>query len=445
MEDKKDNKVDGIKKADKKDLAKSRKIVLEALSEVERQETEKATEKDKKKVDGIISKFRKRETGKPPEEGGAPDFIHDEVIGGKKEKYILTEKEKKEAREYRKRIEQERKKQEERVLVIKQRAEEEALKKRKREEEIVLQEKKKQEAEAAEKKRIEEEKWKKEEEKKRKEEEKKRKNEAKKQEQAERQERREERKQRIIKSLKENRITLKYAFLKAVYLSLVLIIIFILLYLTLSVIVLRFNYDNKVTRFLADYFPVPAIITENGIIEYFDYKDLQASLNENDEAGKEFFKLTLAKEIILNSLLIKYGINREAFEVDNRLMEELSYQIAADEEINQVGLERIKRIKAIIDKDGDFVQTAAKYGDELGQVDITPENEDNFSFTQSIRSMSVGEISDIIITPEGYYIFKCFEKERSRIALSYLFIEAKTINDYIDETAGGLKMWSLVD
>jgi len=68
-----------------------------------------------------------------------------------------------------------------------------------------------------------------------------------------------------------------------VYVFLSAILLFVILYSLFIVAVTRFDIDNKITRNLSRYLPVPAIITETGVIEYYYYKDeLSRDRSKND-------------------------------------------------------------------------------------------------------------------------------------------------------------------
>lgn len=59
----------------------------------------------------------------------------------------------------------------------------------------------------------------------------------------------------------------------AIYIFLTAILLFIIFYSLLSGLIIRFGIDNKITRGLSEFLPIPAAITKTGIIEYYTYKD----------------------------------------------------------------------------------------------------------------------------------------------------------------------------
>ena len=73
--------------------------------------------------------------------------------------------------------------------------------------------------------------------------------------------------------------------------------LFIIFYSAFTLLLTRFNVDNKGARFIAGYLPVPALISSIGMIEYYDYKDLLKQSNMEPET----LKLGLIKILVKNS------------------------------------------------------------------------------------------------------------------------------------------------
>lgn len=82
-----------------------------------------------------------------------------------------------------------------------------------------------------------------------------------------------------------------------IFTFLISICVFIIFYSAFALLLTRFNIDNKGTRFIADYLPVPALISRAGIIKYYNYKDLLRQSN----VEPEILKLDLIKVLIKNS------------------------------------------------------------------------------------------------------------------------------------------------
>ncbi|MCU0679281.1 MAG: peptidylprolyl isomerase, partial [Planctomycetes bacterium] len=253
----------------------------------------------------------------------------------------------------------------------------------------------------------------------------------------------------ILKAGEELKVRISIVIHSSFYILTVTAITIFLLYSILAIIELKFSADNLVLRSVSRYFPVPAIITKNSFIEYYHYQDI---ISQNNQPGNvvlpagEEMKVYIAKLIAAAELKQKYQLKASplgSLSADEK--EKLSYQVVLDATINQVGLGRIKKIKQMIDENGDFVQIAGKYGDELGQVTITAANEKNYPYSAAVIGLDSGEISDIVYTADGYYIFRCYEKNAERSALSFAFVRAKTFDQYLTEAAKMVKMWSLVN
>jgi hypothetical protein len=407
-------KVDGIKKLSKEELAKSRRIVLESIGESEK--ISLISSKDEmKKIDSLTSRrFKEDKTkkiSKPeiqtvgkkhlPEEKSsidltkrsmpAPKVIQDRIV--KKKSEVKT------------------------TPPTEQRTKEQVLKKQ--------QEKIKQEHLA--RQRIAKKKLK-----------------------------REQRKKKInefkIKALNflvKLFSSLSYFRRKLFSIVLILLIMFILFYSIFIILILKLDLETNLTRMISKYFPIPALFTKVGIIEYYVYKDFKNSMSKNYTNQDELalaVKKSIAERIILKDLIERYNLEINDFTIlDQETKKQISNKIIYDSKINQVAMNRISKIKQMLHSNESFVQTANKYGDGQGQVNIYEDNEDLYSYSQEVKDLAVNEISDIIITPEGYYIFRCYDRTDKFIALSYVFIKSKGLDDYIKEAAMNLKMWSLVN
>ena len=225
------------------------------------------------------------------------------------------------------------------------------------------------------------------------------------------------------------------------------LIVFILLYTVFAVVLLKLDVDNKAARLISEYFVVPAIITKNGIIEYYTYKDIKRfTLTNIDKNNKESVKLATVEMVVVSDLVKKYGLIIPGGNIyDNELRAEIAKRLALDTGINQVGINRIKKIKEMIDEGNDFVKISNKYGDLQDLITISKQNENHIAYSQKVKDLGVNEVSDIIYMPEGYYIFRCYDKSNDRSDLSYVLVKAKSLEEYIMETVRGYSLWSLAE
>jgi hypothetical protein len=196
--------------------------------------------------------------------------------------------------------------------------------------------------------------------------------------------------------------------------------------------------------------PYPAYVSRDGIISFYDYIDIKNKLiNQYEEQDllERAVKMTVLENIIVNNLADKFKIN--FINSDDDILEKkniLSLLIMQDNTINQVGLSRINKIKALINEEGDFVKTANKYGDSQDKITISIKDNENLpEYFDKIKNMEIGEVSDVINDEAGYYIYRCFDKRNDNLYLSYVYVKGKTLDEYIKETSSKYRLWSLVD
>ncbi len=223
----------------------------------------------------------------------------------------------------------------------------------------------------------------------------------------------------------------------------------LLFYASLTIVIIEYNIDNKFTRQIARLIPIPAYVSKEGTVNYFTYRDIRAYLEQSGLKGEELIKATkvaVVEKIIIDNLARRYGLVPESVSIqqdDIRAL--LNERIVFDQNINQVGIKRIKKIKELIDQSGDFVKVANKYGDDQDQITLGPNDEEEYAYYGKVSSLSVGDVSQIITTSDGYYLFRCFDKKSDNLYLSFVYVRAKTLSEYIDESIVNYKLWSLVD
>lgn len=488
-----DKKIDGIKKANMKDVARSRKVVLESImEETKRLEIEREQKIQKpKKMDGIYFpktlNIEVKKNKKTEESNLAPNFKKDEDDMEDRERMdseLEMQKVKEEAarnlQEERLREDEERNKKrmdEEKKL--------EAIKlQKKREEELRIQ-KEKEEFEKSEQKRILKEKeeaekikykkdkeFEKLQEIKRKEDEKIARNkreELKKQEDLKRKEQEKIAKQKAKDEKQRNKIfkkkkraqarmakiksfkkklknihlllkdRLKHGCKKCVLVFFISVLSVVLLYFIFVILIIQFKFDSSFTRYLSSYFPVPALIARGDIVEYYDYLDLKNSISNqyNDQNSlSAAVKVLIMEKIILKELANKYNV---------KTLEQIKENFIYDKTANQVAINRANKIREMIKTKDDFVKVAVKFADEQGKLDYNSSEEAVTKFGEKIKDLEVGEISGVLFGEGGYYIVRRYEKNGSDFPISYVFVKAKTLDEYLSKTIVNSKIWSLVD
>src|SRR3989339_139237 len=471
------NKVDGIKKLSKKELEESRKIVLASINEEFKKGQELLEGNNKtpnKKVDGIFSSLKQLKNNNK-QQVQKKEITDTEKKEWKKEIGKIVEIEKPRFKisgfgvmKNLKNIQNQEdlhKKDKKNDLQIsnnnKQAVKGLVANKEKEDEILKIKEEKIREMQLQKQRQIEQErlreinalKEKEEEKKKKKEEEEKRKREKeqlilKKQEE----ERRTKKREALIKKYKSKIKSLfKYLHLrtfkttkKVIYFCLFFLVVILILYFIFVSVILKFDIDNVLSRFVADFIPVPALATSDGIIEYYKYKDLKDNFKNTEgetDIDKKIQSL-IVREIAINNLIKRYGVSFSDFENHDKLMEFLESKAMYDNAINQVAINRIKKIKGMIDDNNDFVRISTKFGDKMGKISI---NKNTDPDKNGLKDLEVNEISEVIFSGDGYYIFRCYYKTEEETTLNYVFVKSKTLDDYLSEYIKNYKLLSFVD
>ena len=220
-----------------------------------------------------------------------------------------------------------------------------------------------------------------------------------------------------------------------VYGALYLITFLIISYAIFCLLVLRFKISDNIVGEMVRILPVPAVITSQGIISYYDFRDITKDINYSYLNPAER-KNSFAKWIIIKNLSEKYGLPV------NSSSEALAF--VADEDFNQTGLFRIKKISELL-KDVDSIEQLSKYADEYS--DVIYYNSENAAkkFGQAIFDLDIKQISDIIIRNNGYYIVQIIDNKEGQLGIKYLFVEAETLGQYVNEESSEIKIFILTD
>lgn len=243
----------------------------------------------------------------------------------------------------------------------------------------------------------------------------------------------------------KTKLAIYIGFQKTIAGIILVIFTFLGLYLIQIFLVTKIGLDNFILRQSAKIFPVPAIYSDAGFIEYYQYKDQKTKLylleNATQAEIEKNLKIDFAKEIIISRLAKKYQIK-----ISDQTLRwfEIMEKAATDSEINQVPMNRISRIASLLAKGEEFSE-AAKLGDTQGVLTIKNNALVFYNFGQEIKLLKLQEISSVISTPEGYYMFKKLSENYQEANYAFLFIPANDLSAYIEKQIGQLKMWSLVD
>lgn len=273
-------------------------------------------------------------------------------------------------------------------------------------------------------------------------------------------------------------------FLKSLaYALLVLAIALILFYILFFIALVNFNFDSNASRKASEYLSIPALATKIGVVEYYDYKDAKENFYYyNQENLEEKVRQELIQEIVVDGFLEEYGIqitaeeqkeefskitgnkhNNEIKEImgayyglgAERYMERVikpriarekaNQAILHNQEINYLALLRIAKIRQAVEIGKDFYTVAEEIGDGFGFGKYYDFDEAVSMFGDLAKNLDVGQTSDVIVINNRYYVIHCFARRENSIGLRHVFINAKSLDDYIQEAVSGLRVWSFVD
>jgi hypothetical protein len=243
---------------------------------------------------------------------------------------------------------------------------------------------------------------------------------------------------RLAEGLKKN-------LLKSITLSAILFVSLIIVYSLYVLAVLKFNLDNKFLRNLNVYCPVPALIYNNRVVNYYDYKYIKQTLGDESEKSGNEIKKSILRRLMLLEIASGKGVTDLNAKNNSELEEELSKKVIYDIKINQVAIDRINKIKQMIKTSGQFDQISEKYADEQGVKSLTISDMENLDFYKAIEYLAIGDISPIVAQPEGFYIFRYDATTATQKNFSYIFIKTKNIGNYVDEEVNNSRIISFVD
>jgi len=204
----------------------------------------------------------------------------------------------------------------------------------------------------------------------------------------------------------------------------------VLAYAIFCLAVLRFNQYNIIKQ-AADYLPVPAVITSQGIISYHDFQQIKTgdyfALNL---AGK---KDSLLEWAVLENLREKYGL------ADN-----LEAELAMAGNLDKVALLRTRKIKELL-AGGETMEQLGRYADEYNDGSYFDSQAAAEKFGQEVLNLDVGQASEIIFRPGGYYLIKRIEDKNGQLGFKYFFVGARTLDQYINDRLKNSKVFILAN
>ncbi|MFH1255130.1 MAG: hypothetical protein V1667_01520 [bacterium] len=242
---------------------------------------------------------------------------------------------------------------------------------------------------------------------------------------------------KIFKKKLKNKVKLFFAFFKRIFADMIIYsaVVFVIFYFIFCVMVLRFKFEGSIAMKIERFLPVPAAISTCGIINFHDFLGIRNSdYNNLSISGK---KEALGQWIVLKKLRAKYGLPSDSPE------EILLSAFAADEDFNQEGMSRIKKISELL-KNEDDIKQMDKYADECGEAVYSAENAEK-KFGKKIFDLKLSQTSDMIIAGDGYYIARIFYDQGGELGVKYVFVKAKTAVQYASEEVAKMKIFILAN
>jgi len=228
------------------------------------------------------------------------------------------------------------------------------------------------------------------------------------------------------------------------YTAISVLSIIIVGYLVFGLLLIGFNIDNGFTRKVEAYLPVPALITNLGTVDFYAYKDMVGKLTLYNmtlvsSSVKQTAERNLLIKMIYDDLAKKYRLTSGP----NDREKELADKIMLDRQINQTAIFRIEKIYSLLAPNNDL-DKVKDYADEYDTINpdwVTA----TVNYGSSINNLTVGQISSIIPTNQGYYLIKINSVNGDSLNLTYLFVKAIALDDYVNQQLAKIKVFSLVN
>ncbi|MDD4900677.1 MAG: hypothetical protein PHS62_01005 [Patescibacteria group bacterium] len=203
------------------------------------------------------------------------------------------------------------------------------------------------------------------------------------------------------------------------------VLILAIAYAGFCLVVLRTTAsDGVIVGRALKFIPVPAVITNRGIIGYNDFKKIKGQ----NYSGLNFSekKRYLAGLVILRDLEKKYGLPFDIAASD------LAIKYVLDKDFNQVGISRIDKIGGLL-KGQSEIEQLSRYADEYNDSAYYGAVGAAEKFGPSVLELAIGQISKIIPRADGYYIVERVDDKNGQLGLKYLFVSAQTLKQYVNK------------
>ena len=112
-----------------------------------------------------------------------------------------------------------------------------------------------------------------------------------------------------------------------------------MLYILIIITVVETGVDNALFRIIGKRLPIPAYITNRGLVEYYTYLDIRKALSPdyyNNEELEKAVKISIIEQAIINELLAKHSLLKHEYNDYDEIMAALAERIVFDYEITKL-------------------------------------------------------------------------------------------------------------
>jgi hypothetical protein len=256
---------------------------------------------------------------------------------------------------------------------------------------------------------------------------------------------------------KEKKVTAALDYLgRIVFKFLSAVTAFAIIYFVFCLSLYTFGFDNGVTRLITKIFPVPAFVTQYGVVNYYDYIDAKnEALNDprsGDRIGSEVLASIAAREKlikrqVLAGLAKNYGLSVALLGSTDRevsLENRLALMIVADPSINLSNLRKLRAIKSTLLGGADFTLTAGSFGlsAKTQYFDLAAVREKFGSRALELAASSTIETTSV---KQGYYVFQFYNQQDGLTGFKFIFVPAVTLESIMADKLKAANLIILAD
>lgn len=211
-------------------------------------------------------------------------------------------------------------------------------------------------------------------------------------------------------------------------------------YLAIGILIYFFKIKNENVLIICKYIPYPALVSKDGIINYYDYTAyLQLNFNNTGNLDKK-----IKEDFIAFKIAKKYNLDvKNINDINESTKKMLNYLILKDD-INKNQLAKTAEARTELLNGSPFEEVAAKYGDDFKAGFISYSLAIK-NFGNKLNYNELNKVSNIIYADNGYYLINITEKNRGGYGMEIFFLKAgKKLDDIVSDEEKNLKLINLV-